>query len=39
MTEVDFPLSSYSDISDTELDGVMELLVCDFRDKHTLLNH
>ena len=30
LTELDIPLSSYSDISDAELDGVMELLVRDF---------
>ena len=30
LNELDIPLSSYSDISDAELDGVMELLVRDF---------
>ena len=30
LTEIDISLSSYSDISDSELDGVMELLVWDF---------
>ena len=30
LTEIGISLSSYSDISDSELDGVMELLVRDF---------
>ena len=30
LTELGIPLSSYSDISNEELDGVMELLVKDF---------
>ena len=30
LTELGFPMSSYSDISDSELDGVMELLIADF---------
>ena len=30
LTELGIPLSSYSDISNEELDGVMELLVRDF---------
>ncbi len=37
LTELGIPLSSYSDISDVELDGVMELLVKDFPQNGTVL--